>query len=130
MLDELSLRWKINGTVDHLPDPHHGVGVTSSGQDTLQGRGELCASIHQAKLLARLGDGAQEHVVPGQPLDGLDQHGVHPQLQLVAELVGGEELDVLIDNDGAPAVVDTVSAILPGQSCLLTLKQLPATFLD
>ena len=113
VLDELSLRWKINGTVDHLPNPHHGVGVTSSRKDTCQGRGELSGCVHQPKFLTRLGDGAEEHVVPGQPLDGFDQHGVHPQLQLVAELVGGEELDVLVHNDGAPAVVDTVSAILP-----------------
>ena len=126
MLDELALRGQVYGAVDHLANPHHGVGVTGSGEDGLQGEVELCPGLLVAEVLARLGDGAQEELVPRQSLDGLDQHGVYPQLQVVAELVRGEELDVLVDYDGASAVVDAVPPVLAGQSGLLRLKQLPA----
>ena len=50
-------------------------------------------------------------MIPGQSLDGFDQHRVHSQLQVVAELIRREELDVLVHDDGAPTVVDTVSTI-------------------
>ena len=113
VFDELTLGGKVYGTVDHPAYPHHDVGVGGGRQDALQGTGELRPGLGVAELLAGLGDGAEEELVAGQSLDGLDQHGVHPELQVVAELVGGEELDVLVDNDGAPAVVDAVPPVLP-----------------
>ena len=126
VFDELSLGWEVYGTVDHPAYPHHDVGVTGSGQNTLQGAGELRPSLGVAELVARLGDGAEEELVASQSLDGLDQHGVDPELQVVGELIGREEPDVLVDYDGAPAVVDAVPPVLPRQPRLLTLKQLPA----
>ena len=99
--------------------------MTRGGQDGLQSQGELQGGLGQTELLARVGDGAEEHVVAGESLDGLDQHCVHPQLQLVGELVGGEELEVMVHDDGASAVVDAVPPVLPGQPDLLPLKQLP-----
>ena len=109
----MSLGRKIDRAVNHLPDPHHGIGVTRGGQDGLQSQGELQGGLGQTELLARVGDGAEEHVVAGESLDGLDQHCVHPQLQLVGELVGGEELEVMVHDDGASAVVDAVPPVLP-----------------
>ena len=41
LFDELSLGGQINGTVDHLPDPHHGVGVAGRRQHGLERAGEL-----------------------------------------------------------------------------------------
>ena len=125
LFDELSLGGQVDGTVDHLPDPHHGIGVAGGRQHRLQGEGELEGGLGQAELPARLGDGAEEHVVAREPLDGLDQHRVHPQLEVVGELVGGEELEVVIHDDGAPAVVDAVPPVLPRQADLLPLKELP-----
>ena len=87
--------------------------MTRGRQDALQSTGELRPGLGVAELTARLRDGAEEQLVAGQSLDGLDQHGVHSQLQLVVELVGREELNVLVDNDGAPAVVDAVPPVLP-----------------
>ena len=125
VLDQLTLGGKVYGAVDHPPDPHHGVGVSGGRQDGLQGAAELLPSLAVVQVLARLGDGAQEELVPRQSLDGFDQHGVYPQVQVVAELVLREELDVLVDYDGAPAVVDAVPPVLSGQSGLLSLEQLP-----
>ena len=113
MFDELTLGGEVYGTVDHPAYPHHDVGVGGGRQNTLEGTGELRPCLGVAQLLARLGDGAEEELVSGQSLDWLDQHGVHSELEVVAELVGGEELDVLVDNDGAPAVVDAVPPVLP-----------------
>ena len=127
LLDQLSLGGKIDGAVDHLPDPHHSVGVRGSRQHRLQGEGKLEGGFGQAQLPARLGDWAEEHVVAGEPLDGLDQHCVHPELEAVGELVWREELEVVVHDDGAPAVVDAVSPVLPRQADLLPLKQLPTT---
>ena len=127
LLDELSLGGQIDGTVDHLPYPHHGVGVAGGRQHGLQRQGEFERGLDQAELPARLGDGAEEHVVAREPLDGLDKHRVHPEFQVVGELVRGEELEVVVHDDGAPAVVDAVSPVLPRQADLLPLKQLPAT---
>ena len=41
LLDQLTLGGQIYRTVDHLPDPHHGVGVRGGRQHGLQGEGEL-----------------------------------------------------------------------------------------
>ena len=43
----------------------------------------------------------------------------------IVKLVQGEELDVLVDDDGGPGTVDAVAPILTRHSLLLTLKQLP-----
>ena len=56
LLDQLSLGGKIDGAVDHLPDPHHSVGVRGGRQHGLQGEGELEGGLGQAQLPARLGD--------------------------------------------------------------------------
>ena len=66
-------------------------------------------------------------MVSGEPLDGLDQHRIDPELEVVCELIRGEELEVVVHDDGAPAVVDAVSPVLPRQADLLPLKQLPTT---
>ena len=45
----------------------------------------------------------------------------------IVELVQGEELDVLVDDDGEPGAVDAVATIFTRQSGLLGLKQDPKT---
>ena len=125
MFDKLSLWRKIYRTIDHLSNPHHGVGMTCSWQNGFKRQGKLQGCLIETKLLTSLGDGAEKHVVSGQSLDGLDQHCIHSQLQIVAELIGREEFDVLVHNDGAAAVVDAISAIFSWQPRLFTFKQLP-----
>ena len=49
--------------------------------------------------------------IPGQPLYGFDEHGIHSQLVSVVELVTGEKLDVLVNDDGRPGAVDAVATI-------------------
>ena len=61
-------------------------------------------------------------MVAREPLDWFDQHGVHPQLQLVGELVLGEELEVPGEDGPGPAVVDAVPAVFPRQPSLLALQ--------
>jgi hypothetical protein len=43
----------------------------------------------------------------------------------IVKLVQGEELDVLVDDDGGPGAVDAVATIFTRQSGLLCLKQDP-----
>ena len=43
----------------------------------------------------------------------------------VVKLVQGEELDVLVNDDGGPGAVDAVATILTNQSGLLAFKQHP-----
>ena len=40
----------------------------------------------------------------------------------IVKLVQGEELDVLVDDDGGPVAVDAVAPILTRHSLLLTFK--------
>ena len=64
VLDQLSLAGQVYRTVDHPPDPHHDVGVARRRQHRVQRQRELRPGLGQPQLLARLRDGAQEHVVP------------------------------------------------------------------
>ena len=48
----------------------------------------------------------------------------------VVELVHGEELDVLINDDGRPGAVDAVATIFTRQSWQLTFKQDPVSKQD
>ena len=45
----------------------------------------------------------------------------------IVKLVQGEELDVLVDDDGGPGAVDAVATIFTRQLGLLGLKQDPKT---
>jgi hypothetical protein len=55
-------------------------------------------------------------------LYGFNEHGINPELVTIAELVQGEELDVLVDDDGGPGAVDAVATILTRHSLLLAFK--------
>ena len=48
---------------------------------------------------------------PGQSLNRFDQHSIDPQHQALVELVHGEVLDVPVDDDRRPGVVDAVSSV-------------------
>ena len=52
-------------------------------------------------------------MVAGESLYWFDQHGVHAKLKIIGKLIGGEKFNVLVDNDGTSAVVDTITSILP-----------------
>ena len=43
----------------------------------------------------------------------------------IVKLVEGEELDVLVDDDGGPGAVDAVATVLTRHSLLLAFKQRP-----
>jgi hypothetical protein len=63
--------------------------------------------------------------VPGKSLYGFNEHCINPELVTIVKLVQGEELDVLVDDDGGPGAVDAVATIFPRKSRLLGLKQDP-----
>jgi len=62
-------------------------------------------------------------VVSCKSLYGFDQHSIYPELDTFVMLIEGKELDVLLNDDGGPGVVDAVSPILFGKPCLLLIKE-------
>ena len=60
---------------------------------------------------------------PCESLYGLYQHPIDPQHESLVELVQGKELDVLVDDDGGPGVVDAVVTIFTRKTGLLSFKQ-------
>ena len=60
---------------------------------------------------------------PCEPLYRLYQHPVHPEHEPLVELVEGEVLDVLVDDDGGSGVVDAVATVFTGESPVLGLEQ-------
>jgi hypothetical protein len=60
---------------------------------------------------------------PGKPLYRFYQHRINPQLMFLVKLVQSEELDVLVNDDRGPCLVDTVATIFTRQSGLLCFKQ-------
>jgi len=62
-------------------------------------------------------------VVSCESLYGLYQHPIDPQHESLVELVEGEVLDVLVNDDGGPGVVDAVATIFTRKSAVFRLEQ-------
>ena len=60
---------------------------------------------------------------PCESLYGLYQHPINPQHESLVELVEGEVLDVLVNDDGGPGVVDAVATIFTRKSAVFRLEQ-------
>ena len=52
------------GAVGYAADPLHRVGVLHHGDDGLRGLPEVLVLLHQAQVLAQLGQRLQEELVP------------------------------------------------------------------
>ena len=63
--------------------------------------------------------------LPSQSLYWFDEHSIYSQVKPVVELVQGEELYILVNDNGGPGTVDAVAAIFTRYSGLLCFKQDP-----
>ena len=66
-------------------DVHHVVGLVGDDGHDLEGHLQRLGLLEQVGPLGVFEDGLQQHVVLGQPLDGLDQQVSQPQLETVLQ---------------------------------------------
>ena len=89
------------------------------------GQGREVISCRLSQLSTGDGQGAEEHVVPGYPLYGLDKHGIHPQPDALGDLVPVQVLDMVVYDQQGSGLVDAIVSILLGQQRLLGQEEGP-----
>ena len=114
---------EVEGGAVHGAHPGEGVGVVHGGPDQLPGTAQVVLGSLVAQLSAGEGQGAEEEMILGDPLDRFDQHRLQVQCQPSLLVVGAEELPVILQDLQGEAVVDAVAAVLPGQPALLCSEQ-------
>ena len=108
----------------HGAHPGESVGVLHGGPDEVPGTAQVELGSLVAQLTAGDGQGCEEEMIFGDPLDWFDQHRLQAQCQASLLVIGAEELTVLLQDLEGEAVVDAVPTVFPGQSVLLCFKEL------